>query len=136
MRVADVPARTVLAQAIAPHFPPKARWQLVEHEGSVDDSQRVRVRITQRSIAHSDTGDPEAHKLTFRITITIPTDLLDDATEAQLDDDMEAFLFALDAGDVPWTTATKGMFADEGDRLGYQLELELRTNSHKPDEEE
>lgn len=124
--------RTALGQALAPLFPGKGRWQLVEHEGAVDDSDRTRVRITQRSIAHSDSGSAEDHLVTFAITITVPTETLE-AAEAQLDDDIVQFLYSLDEADVPWTAATKGRFADEGNRLGYQLETTIRINPHRED---
>jgi hypothetical protein len=128
--IPNAAARTVLGEIIVPLFPPKARWQLVEHEGTVDDSDRVRVRITQRSIRPSDTGAVAAHLVTFAVTITVPTETLEGA-EAQLDDDLDLFLHALDAADVPWTTATKGRYADEGNRLGYQLDVEIRTTPNQ-----
>lgn len=121
---AEPGARTALAQAIAPLLP--ARWQLVEHEGKVDDNDRVRVRVAVREIRHSDTGDDTLHFVTCQVTITVPTDTLD-AAEGPLDDAMDGFLFALDGAGIPWTTATKGRYADEGGRLGFQLDIETRT---------
>lgn len=127
------PARTVLGKVLQEHFPLDAGWQLVEHEGTVDDSARTRVRVAQRTILHSDTGYSGDHRVGFQVTITIPTDGLDTA-EVALDDEMEAFLWALDAGDVPWTSAEKGKFADEGGRLGYQLDITIRTS--RPEEDQ
>lgn len=120
-------ARGAVAAAIAPHFPAGNRWQLVEHEGSVDDGDRVRVRVTVQSIAPSTTGNAAAHLVTTRVTFTVPTDTLETA-EQQLDGDMDDFLFALDTAGVPWSTATKGRYGDEGGRLGFQLDIETRTN--------
>src|SRR4051812_47974243 len=125
--VPNVPARKVLADALRPLFPAKARWHLVEGEQAADDSSRTRVRIAQRSISHSDTGVSADHLIGFRVTITVPTDSLEGA-EARLDDDLDAFLHALDAADVPWDRAEKGQFADEGGRLGYGLDITIRTN--------
>lgn len=127
MIVPNSTARTAVAQAIAPHLP--ERWQLVEHEGAVDDGNRVRVRVTVRSIAHSDTGYAPEHLVTTQVTVTIPTETLE-AAEGDLDDAMDLFLFALDTADIPWTTATKGRYADEGNRLGYQLDIETRTKTN------
>lgn len=124
------PAKSILSRAIVPLFPPKAGWQLVEHEGSLD-GDRTRVRVTQRSIGHSETGDPDRHLITFRITITVPTESLEDA-EDRLDDDLNLFLFALDRAEIPWSTATKAYFTDEGGRLGYQLDdITIPTNPNE-----
>lgn len=130
--VPNVPARRLLADTLRPLFPAKARWHLVEGEQPADDSSRTRVRIAQRTISHSDSGDPTMHLIGFRVTITVPTDTLEGA-EAQLDDDLEAFLHALDAADVPWERAEKGQFADEGGRLGYGLDITIRTNPTRND---
>lgn len=125
-------ARTAVGQAIAPLFPKGERWQLIEDEGSVDDGDRVRVRCAVREFAHSDTGDPDQHLVTVRITITVPTHTLADA-EPLLDDAMDPFLFALDAADVVWTTASKGRFEDENNRLGFQLDVVTRTTPTRED---
>lgn len=123
---ANVPARTVLVDALRPLL--SKRWQLIDHEGAADDSTRTRVRVGQRTITHSSTGMAAMHVVGFELTITVPTETLESA-EAQLDDDMDAFLHALDAADIPWTTATKSRYSDEGGRLGYTVAgVELITN--------
>lgn len=128
MTTTGTPARKAVADALRPLFPPKGRWQLVEGEQAAEDSGRTRVRIAQRSIRRADTGDLRAHLVTFRLTITVPTESLE-AAEAQLDDDLDTFLYALDTGtSADWTSADKGQFADEGGRLGYSLDITIRTN--------
>lgn len=123
------PARRKLAEALVPLFPVKGRWQLVEGEQAAEDSGRTRVRIAQRSIRPADSGYVRAHLVTFRITITVPSGDGLEAAEAQLDDDMDAFLYALDFGtSAEWTSADKGQFGDEGGRLGYSVDITIRTN--------
>lgn len=116
-------ARSAVGAALAPLLP--TGWQLVEHEATAD-GDAVRVRVAVRDIAPSTTGDASQHIVTTRATITVPADALEQA-EADLDDAMDDFLFALDAADIPWSTATKGRYADEGGRLGFQLDIETRT---------
>lgn len=129
----SVPARQVLVDALRPLLPAKARWQLIDHEGAADDSARTRLRITQQTITHSSTGSSAMHTVGFQLVITVPTETLE-AAETQLDDDLDAFLHALDAAGVPWTTATKGRYADEGGRLGYTVAgVELITNPTEGD---
>jgi hypothetical protein len=126
--VDGIPARTVLADVLRPLLPAKARWQLIDHEAPADDSNRTRVRISQRTISHSTTGSSRMHTIGFQLVVTVPTETLE-AAEAALDDDVDAFLHALDAAQVPWTTATKGRYADEGGRLGYTIDgVEMITN--------
>lgn len=130
MKFRKTTARNATAKALQTHFP--AGWALVEHEGKVDDNDRVLVRVTQRSIAKSDTGFSGQHLVTCRATIIWPQSSLADAEEAA-DSDMELFLFALDAAGVDWSDAVKSQFEDENNRLGYSVDITSRTEQSEGD---
>lgn len=124
----DTSARAYVRDQLRPLLPP--RWQLVDHEGAVQGDV-VRVRVNVREYAHSDTGDAAEHLVTVHVVITVPTEALEQA-EDDLDDAMDVFLFALDRTGLPWTRATKGRFADEGKRLGFELDItDIRTTPTK-----
>lgn len=125
LTVADKPARAVLVDLVRPLVP--KQWVLVDDESAQPDEQRTRVRFAQRKIAPGALGSARVHLVTFQATITVPGDTLSDS-EKRLDDDLDAFLFALDSANIPWTEATKGRYADENNRLGYSLEITIYTN--------
>lgn len=118
----DPTAREWIEAELAPLLP--KRWQLVWDEGSADDTGRTRLRLTQQSIErHPGTGTAATHLVTFAATLTVPADDFR-KVEAQLDDDMELLLWAIDSIYLPWTKADKGLF---GNRMGYQFTLQTTT---------
>lgn len=120
----DTSARAYIKAQLRPLLP--ARWQYLDHEAAAAGDV-VRVRVTVREITASDTGDAGAHRVTVHVTVTVPGDSLEQA-EDDLDDAMDLFLFALDRTGLPWSRATKGRFADEGRRLGYEFDItDIRT---------
>lgn len=121
-------SRTTARDAVVALLPPlPRRWQLVTDEAPAE-GDRVRVRVAVREIAHSDTGAAAAHRITIHMTVTVPTDDGLAAAEADLDAAMDEWLFLLDDTDLAWERATKGRFADEGGRLGFELDItDIRT---------
>lgn len=123
--VSDEPARKVLVGLIRPHL--SKRWVLFDDERPGVDDARPRVRIVQRSVEPGGTGTRAQHRVTFRVTVTVPADSLQEAEDA-LDDDLSAVLHAFDAAGILWGKADKSVFADENNRLGYSFDLSLLTN--------
>lgn len=125
IRVADKPARTVCVDLIRPHLP--KRWVLLDDDRAAGDDTRTRVRVAQQSIEPGGQGKRTIHKVTMKVTVTVPGDSVA-AAETQLDDDLESCLHAFDAAGLPWTKAEKAIFTDENNRLGYSFLMTLFTN--------
>lgn len=123
--VADEPARKVLVQQLQPLLP--KTWTWVADDSASEDSKRTRVRASQRKIEPGGTGNRSRHWVTFALTITVPSGDGLAAAENVLDDELDGFLHAMDEARIPWSEATKQRFADENDRLGYQVDVRVYT---------
>jgi hypothetical protein len=129
LEVADKAARLVLVELLQPLLP--KRWTWIADEAAATDSDRPRARASQRKIEPGGTGAGTRHWVTFALTVTVPSGDGLAAAEVQLDDDIDAFLHALDSVRIPWSEANKQRFADEGNRLGYQVDIRIYTTKRK-----
>lgn len=113
--------RAILAAHLKPLLP--TSWRIITNEANTDTPNSTVVKISQQSFKRLPEAPQGAHLIEFVVAITTPyTDLA--KAEDQLDDDMNAFIHALDelAG-VAWSEATK--VAVEGRGLGYDITLTI-----------
>lgn len=126
MTDAEPTPREALEAALRPLTPRGWTWVTDERELPTEDD-RTRVQLLQRTIEPGRMGSTAAHRIGFLATITVgKTDA--GRAEAQLDDDIVAFLYALTDKGIQWTTATKAKY--DG-RLGYQCGLEIGSRRNK-----
>jgi hypothetical protein len=129
--VPDVPARLELEAALRLLLP--GGWRIVADERVLDDSDATTLRLSQRTVERLSIAGTGVHDVGFTATITTAgTDLV--RAEARLDDELEAFLWALDSAGILWESATKGLYGEaNAQRLGYQLSIHVST-ARTPDE--
>lgn len=119
--VPDEPARLVLERVLRPLLP--EGWQLVSDEHVPDDTNQTRVVLSQRTVQRLTAAGTGVHAIGYTVTVSVPGVEMT-AAERRLDDELDAFLWAVDRAGYVWTTATKAIY--DG-RLGYQLEMTMTT---------
>jgi hypothetical protein len=116
--------RQQLADLLTPKLP--NGWLIVSNERAVEASNRTVLRLSQQSLVRHPQAPLGALLVTFAAYVMTPgADPV--RQEDALDDDVTAFLFAVDSlgGNVAWSTCEKRLFDDV---LGYEIALTITVN--------
>lgn len=97
-------------------------WLIITSERAADASGTT-LRLQQRKIRRLAVAGTGVHEIDFDATLAVPGEDAD-RVEDDLDDELTAFVFALDSARIKWDEWTKSYFTDIG-ALGYQATITI-----------